>query len=95
MGDLQGQPNGVVTEDCPSFMPSFSNPDPLSFEEGSLGIAEKMTQEVVRCIHPTLDSEERRKDVIEYIQRLIRLSIRCEVNSCPFQYVCNFAWLKR
>ncbi|KAG5567088.1 hypothetical protein RHGRI_002601 [Rhododendron griersonianum] len=83
MGDLQAgsrQPNGVVAEDCPFLMPSLtSNPDPLSIGEGSLGIAEKMTQEVLCCIHPTLDSEEKRKDVIEYIQRLIRLSIGCEV----------------
>ncbi|XP_058179651.1 uncharacterized protein LOC131298289 isoform X1 [Rhododendron vialii] len=83
MGDLQAgsrQPNGVVAEDCPFLMASLtSNPDPLSIGEGSLGIAEKMTQEVLCCIHPTLDSEEKRKDVIEYIQRLIRLSIGCEV----------------
>lgn len=92
MGDVQAgsrQPNGVVAGDCPFLMPSLtSNPDPLSIGEGSLGIAEKLTQEVLCCIHPTLDSEEKRKDVIEYIQRLIRLSIGCEVNSSPFFYLC-------
>ncbi|XP_057474813.1 uncharacterized protein LOC130762944 isoform X1 [Actinidia eriantha] len=76
MGDLQDfsrQPNGVVMEDCPS------NPDLASIEEGGWGIAEETTQQVVCCIHPTLDSEEKRKDVIEYVQKLIRFSLGCEV----------------
>ena len=78
MGDLQDfsrQPYGVVMEDCPS------NPDLASIEEGGWGIAEETTQQVVCCIHPTLDSEEKRKDVIEYVQKLIRFSLGCEVNS--------------
>ncbi|GMP89933.1 hypothetical protein CsSME_00041289 [Camellia sinensis var. sinensis] len=87
MGDLQvfsQQPNGVLTEDR-SFSVSFSpplpasNPDPSSIGEESWAIAEQTTQQVICCIHPTLDSEEKRKDVIEYVQRLIRCSLGFEV----------------
>ncbi|KAL6967806.1 hypothetical protein U1Q18_033615 [Sarracenia purpurea var. burkii] len=90
MGDLQvcsGLPNGVVDEDRPFAMSLSSlplrapNSDPSSIGEDSWAIAEQTTQEVICCIHPTLDSEEKRKDVIEYVQRLIRCSIGCEVNS--------------
>lgn len=43
-------------------------------------IAEQVAwQQVLSCIHPTLDSEEKRKDVIDYVQRLIRRSIGVEV----------------
>ncbi|KAI7984220.1 hypothetical protein LOK49_LG15G01118 [Camellia lanceoleosa] len=87
MGDLQvfsQQPNGVLKEDR-SFSVSFSsplpasNPDPSSIGEESWAIAEQITQQVICCIHPTLDSEEKRKDVIEYVQRLIRCSLGFEV----------------
>ncbi|CAL5386301.1 unnamed protein product [Camellia sinensis] len=74
MGDLRvcsRQPNGVVNEDRPF--------DPSSIGEDNWVIAEQITQDVVCFIHPTLDSEEKRKDVIEYIQRLVRCSLGCEV----------------
>ncbi|GMP48913.1 hypothetical protein CsSME_00016095 [Camellia sinensis var. sinensis] len=74
MGDLRvcsRQPNGVVNEDRPF--------DPSSIGEDNWAIAEQITQDVVCFIHPTLDSEEKRKDVIEYIQRLVRCSLGCEV----------------
>ncbi|GMP89936.1 hypothetical protein CsSME_00041289 [Camellia sinensis var. sinensis] len=96
MGDLQvfsQQPNGVLTEDR-SFSVSFSpplpasNPDPSSIGEESWAIAEQTTQQVICCIHPTLDSEEKRKDVIEYVQRLIRCSLGFEVNSMPHFLFC-------
>ncbi|XAR58844.1 Polynucleotide adenylyltransferase [Bertholletia excelsa] len=79
MGDLRdcsGMPNGVVAEDRPS---PCTNPDPSLIVEDTWEMAEKTTQELVRWIHPTLDSEEKRKDVIEYIQRLTRFSLGVEV----------------
>ncbi|KAI3678576.1 hypothetical protein L6452_37873 [Arctium lappa] len=36
-------------------------------------------REVLNCVYPTLDSEEKRKDVIEYMQKLIRCSVGVEV----------------
>uniref|UniRef100_A0A5B7AM32 Uncharacterized protein n=1 Tax=Davidia involucrata TaxID=16924 RepID=A0A5B7AM32_DAVIN len=86
MGDLQvccQEPNGVLTEDrlFPSFSPPLppSNPDPSSIGEDSWVTAEQTTQEVVCCIQPNLASEDKRTDVIEYMQRLIRCCLGCEV----------------
>ena len=89
MGDLHvcsRLPNGVVTEDRPvgvslSLPLRVSNPDPSSIGEDNWAIAEETTREVICCIHPTLDSEEKRRDVIDYVQRLIRCSLGFEVNS--------------
>ncbi|PSS09551.1 hypothetical protein CEY00_Acc16573 [Actinidia chinensis var. chinensis] len=87
MGDLHvcsRLPNGVVTEGRPfgaslSLPLRGSNPDPSSIGEDNWAIAEETTQEVICCIHPTLDSEEKRRDVIDYVQRLIRCSLGFEV----------------
>ncbi|XP_052187428.1 uncharacterized protein LOC127798131 [Diospyros lotus] len=79
MGDAPASsqpPDDVVPEDGPFMAP---NPDPLSIPAESWVVAEKATREVIGCIHPTMDSDEKRKDVIEYVQRLIRCSLGCEV----------------
>ncbi|MCE0482565.1 hypothetical protein HAX54_041424 [Datura stramonium] len=54
-------------------------PDLTSITEDRWLVAEETIQEVVNCIRPTLDTEEKRKDVIDYVQRLIRCSLGCEV----------------
>ncbi|CAH1418025.1 unnamed protein product [Lactuca virosa] len=76
MGDL------AMEEDRP-FSPSFaaplSNPDPNSIRAETWVLAEDPVREVLNCIHPTLDSDEKRKDVIEYVQKLIRCNLRLEV----------------
>ncbi|GFZ01739.1 PAP/OAS1 substrate-binding domain superfamily [Actinidia rufa] len=87
MGDLHvcsRLPNGVVTGGRPfgsslSLPLRGSNPDPSSIGEDNWVVAEETTQEVICCIHPTLDSEEKRRDVIDYVQRLIRCSLGFEV----------------
>lgn len=96
MGDLRvcsRPPSGVVaTEDRPrpvsllSSLPPLplracSSPDPSVIEEDRWAVAEETAREVIGCVHPTLDSEEKRKDVIDYVQRLIRCSLGCEVNN--------------
>ncbi|XP_075100356.1 uncharacterized protein LOC107789722 isoform X1 [Nicotiana tabacum] len=58
---------------------SFLSPDPLTVTEDCLAVAEEATEEVVNCVHPTLDTEEKRKAVIDYVQRLIKFSLGCEV----------------
>lgn len=77
MGDL------AMEEDRP-FSPTFaaplSNPDPNSIRAETWVLAEDPVREVLNCIHPTLDSDEKRKDVIEYVQKLIRCNLRLEVN---------------
>ncbi|XP_055830174.1 uncharacterized protein LOC129899290 [Solanum dulcamara] len=56
-------------------------PDPSAVTEDCWVVAEEAVQEVVNCVHPTLDTEEKRKDVVDYVQRLIRCSLGCEVFS--------------
>lgn len=54
-------------------------PDPASFSEDCLSVAEEAAAEVVNCIHPTLDSDENRRDVIDHLQKLIKTQLNCEV----------------
>lgn len=76
MGDIGGgDANGVVMEERPVYM----NPDPSSISEDYWAVAEETTLEIVNAIHPTMDSEEKRKDVIDYIQRLFSSSLGLEV----------------
>lgn len=86
MGDLG------MEEDRP-FLPSFAaplnNPDPNSIRVEAWVVADDPTREVLNCIHPNLDSEEKRKDVIEFVQKLIRCNLRLEVNFVTHFY-CNF-----
>ncbi|KAH6766075.1 PAP/OAS1 substrate-binding domain superfamily [Perilla frutescens var. hirtella] len=53
--------------------------DPASLREECLSAAEEAAQQVLNCIHPTLDSEEERRDIVEYVQRLIKSHLNCEV----------------
>ncbi|XP_027112355.1 uncharacterized protein [Coffea arabica] len=55
------------------------DPDPSSIKQENLGVAEETALEVLDAIHPTMDSEEKRKDVIDYVQRIIRNSLGFEV----------------
>nr|KYP65810.1 hypothetical protein KK1_012077 [Cajanus cajan] len=84
MGDLHV--NGVVFgEDrpCASSPPSpplpSSNPDPSSIAPDAWAAAEKTTSEILRRIQPTLAADRRRREVVDYVQRLIRYGARCEV----------------
>ncbi|KAK1428606.1 hypothetical protein QVD17_17445 [Tagetes erecta] len=73
MGDL------VMDDDRPSFAAPLCNPDPNSIRVETWALAEEQALDVLNCIHPTLDTEEKRKDVIEYVQKLIRFNLRLEV----------------
>ncbi|KAK1364009.1 PAP/OAS1 substrate-binding domain superfamily protein [Heracleum sosnowskyi] len=54
--------------------------DPTAIGEDVWETAEQVAwDEVLASIHPTLDSEEKRKDVIEYVHKLIKRSIGVEV----------------
>lgn len=91
MGDLG------MDEDRP-YLPSFAaplnNPDPNSIRVDAWVVAEDPAREVLNCIHPTLDSEEKRKDVIEFVQKLIRFHLRLEVNFVHFyQYFLLFNFI--
>nr|GMC56804.1 uncharacterized protein LOC109156416 isoform X1 [Ipomoea batatas] len=55
------------------------HPDPSVIAVDIWALAEETAQEVVNFIHPTMDSEEKRKDVTDFMQRLIRCYAPCEV----------------
>ncbi|CAN4098668.1 unnamed protein product [Withania somnifera] len=59
----------------------FFGPDPSEITEDCWAVVEEAVKEVVNCVHPTVDTEEKRKDVVDYVQRLIRCSLGCEVFS--------------
>ncbi|XP_068668933.1 uncharacterized protein [Aristolochia californica] len=87
MGDLQvwaPQPSGFLNSPpsshrLSSSSSSSSNPPPLSITAECLQRGEETIREIIYRIQPTLVSEQRRKDVVEYIQRLIRGWVGCEV----------------
>ncbi|XP_068635536.1 uncharacterized protein [Aristolochia californica] len=87
MGDLQvwaPQPNGFLkstssSRPLSSSSSPSSNPPPLSIAAECLQRGEETTCEIIYRIQPTVVSEQRRKDVVDYIQRLIRGWVGCEV----------------
>ncbi|TYI91616.1 hypothetical protein E1A91_D02G005300v1 [Gossypium mustelinum] len=81
MGDLRDwspEPNGVSSRDSYSSSPSSSsNQTGISAEYWRK--AEEATQGIIARVQPTVVSEERRKAVTDYVQRLIRNYLGCEV----------------
>ncbi|MFS7895723.1 putative polynucleotide adenylyltransferase [Helianthus anomalus] len=61
------------------FAAPLGNPDPNSIGVETWVVAEDAAREVLSCIHPTLDSDEKRKYVIEYVQKLIRCNLGFEI----------------
>lgn len=117
MGDLQvcspPRSNGVVLGEyrlCGASPPLPAlNPDPGSIGAESWAAVERTTHEVVCRIHPTLATDYKRREVIEYVQGLITSRVGCEVHhthaqisgfcvlsilSCGYSIVCLvFAFL--
>lgn len=71
-----GQLGKMGSSQCP---PEADNPLPLNISVESWLLAEKTTDSIIRKIQPTQVSEERRKNVIEYIQKLVRGCLGYEV----------------
>lgn len=46
--------------------------------------AEIVSNEIISCVRPTVVSDCRRKEVIEFVQNLIRSSLGCEASE-----ICN------
>lgn len=100
MGDLRDwspEPNGAVLEErSPSSSSLPSSPSSV-FSTNQTGIsaaywqrAEEATQGVIAQVQPTDVSERRRKAVIDYVQRLIRGCIGCEVSFCTYTQHCLY-----
>ncbi|KAL0419296.1 UNVERIFIED_CONTAM: hypothetical protein Sradi_1343100 [Sesamum radiatum] len=82
MGELGVANSGGRAEQRSGFFlgsRSSTPPDPASLSEESLSAAEEAAQQVLNCVHPTLDSEEKRRDIVDYVQRLIKSHLNCEV----------------
>ena len=72
--------------------PSFSsNPDPWSIVEENWERAEEVTREIFYGIHPTVESNFKRKQVIGYVQRLIKSSLGFEVIFETISFSCLFS----
>ncbi|GAB4833183.1 hypothetical protein Ancab_031427 [Ancistrocladus abbreviatus] len=85
MGDPR-EPNGVALEDLqlPSQSTSQSSsscsaPNPFGVGSEKWAQAERVTQEIIWRVQPTFVSEERRREVIDYVQRLLRNRLGYEV----------------
>ncbi|KAL3616237.1 hypothetical protein CASFOL_039627 [Castilleja foliolosa] len=82
MGDL-----GVVNSKGNDFvgfgsgLKSCPPPDPALIRAECLSAAEEAAEQVLNWVHPTLDSEERRRDVIDSVQQLVQSRLNCEVVS--------------
>ncbi|XP_028768831.1 uncharacterized protein LOC114726413 isoform X2 [Neltuma alba] len=88
MADLQvsspRMTGAVIAEDrlCsspPSSPLPPSNPDPSSVGAEAWSRAEKTTRDILCRIQPTLGADQRRKEVVDYVQRLIKFGVGCEV----------------
>ncbi|KAE9606049.1 hypothetical protein Lal_00024986 [Lupinus albus] len=80
MGDLHVNADDRL---CSSSPPSpslpFSHLDPSSVKPVAWSVAEKATRQILCRIQPTLAADRRRREVVDYVQRLIRYGARCEV----------------
>ncbi|KAL6563546.1 hypothetical protein OROGR_002505 [Orobanche gracilis] len=56
-------------------------PHQASIRVDYLSATEEAAEQVLNCVHPTLDSEEKRRDVIDYVQQLVQSRLNCEVVS--------------
>lgn len=82
MGDLRAcspEPRGLFTDDRLLPLPSLSNPNPPAIGAAQWARAESTVQEIICEVQPTEVSEERRKEVVDYVQGLIRVRVGCEV----------------
>ncbi|KAL6499892.1 hypothetical protein OROGR_027802 [Orobanche gracilis] len=64
-----------------SWWKSWVPRDPALIGVEYLSATEEAAGQVLNCVHPTLDSEEKRRDVIDYVQQLVQSHLNCEVVS--------------
>ncbi|VFQ80129.1 unnamed protein product [Cuscuta campestris] len=58
---------------------AMNHPDPSAVGDDCWALLEETAKEVVNYVHPTMDSEEKRSDITEFLQKLIRSYAPCEV----------------
>uniref|UniRef100_A0A7N0T340 Uncharacterized protein n=3 Tax=Kalanchoe fedtschenkoi TaxID=63787 RepID=A0A7N0T340_KALFE len=77
MGDIRGNGEAILGPSC--------NPN---HQAACWEAAEQVTQDIISHVRPTIASDFRRKEVIAFVQNLIRSSLGCEVfpfGSVPLQ----------
>lgn len=80
MGDLRESLGGAVLEEREvTSPPSTSNPSPTSIGPLRWARAEEASRDIIQKVQPTTVSAERRRAVIDYVQRLIRGTLGLEV----------------
>ncbi|CAH2064377.1 unnamed protein product [Thlaspi arvense] len=70
----------VLEESSSSFSP-LPPPRSPSNQSEFWERVEEATREIIEQVHPTLVSEDRRRDVIDFVQRLLKMTLGCEVHS--------------
>ncbi|MCD9640701.1 hypothetical protein HAX54_026175 [Datura stramonium] len=85
-GGSVGEQEMLVPSPSMSFLLSSSSSPAITSNQSVSDIgaerwakAEKVTQNILQIVQPTAVSEDRRRAVIDYVQRLIRGSLGCEV----------------
>lgn len=82
MGDLRAcspEPRALFSDDRLLTFPPPPNPNPEEIGVAQWARAEQTVHEIICEVQPTEVSEERRKAVVDYVQRLIRCRVGCEV----------------
>nr|GMC81837.1 uncharacterized protein LOC109159045 [Ipomoea batatas] len=80
MGDLRESLGGAVLEEREvTSPPSTSNPSPTAIGPLRWARAEEASQDIIQKVQPTTVSAERRRAVIDYVQRLIKGTLGLEV----------------
>ncbi|OIW02610.1 hypothetical protein TanjilG_24061 [Lupinus angustifolius] len=82
MGDLHVNADDRFCSSSPPSPPlPSSHVDPSSVRPAAWSVAEKAIRQILCRIQPTLAADRRRREVVDYVQRLIRYGARCEVIS--------------
>ncbi|XP_019461294.1 PREDICTED: uncharacterized protein LOC109360692 [Lupinus angustifolius] len=80
MGDLHVNADDRFCSSSPPSPPlPSSHVDPSSVRPAAWSVAEKAIRQILCRIQPTLAADRRRREVVDYVQRLIRYGARCEV----------------
>ncbi|KAL0347557.1 UNVERIFIED_CONTAM: hypothetical protein Scaly_1771700 [Sesamum calycinum] len=79
MGDLPGGGAAAELRPVASHSTPFPEPNPLEIRGENWATADRAAREIIRKVQPTSVSEERRREVVDYIQRLIRNCLGIEV----------------
>ncbi|XP_012838061.1 PREDICTED: uncharacterized protein LOC105958607 [Erythranthe guttata] len=79
VGNSGGDAAAAAAERLPLGWRMGPPPDLAEISEERLSAAEEAAEQVMNWVHPTLDSEEKRRDVIDFVQELVKTRLNCEI----------------